>query len=71
MKKKRYLESGKIVNTHGIKGELKIYPWCDSPEFLLITGFIRRRLIFPVCPCTRAWDYGLEGISDKRRPALY
>lgn len=35
MENKRYLESGKIVNTHGIKGELKVYPWCDSPEFLL------------------------------------
>ena len=29
-----YLEAGKIVNTHGIRGELKIQPWCDSPEFL-------------------------------------
>ena len=30
-----YLESGKVVNTHGVKGEIKILPWCDSPEFLL------------------------------------
>ena len=29
------LECGKIVNTHGIRGEVKIVPWCDSPEFLL------------------------------------
>lgn len=34
MQRKQYLESGKIVNTHGIKGEVKIQPWCDSPEFL-------------------------------------
>ena len=34
MEKKQFLESGKIVNTHGIKGEVKIQPWCDSPEFL-------------------------------------
>ena len=34
MEKKRYLECGKIVNTHGIRGEVKIQPWCDSPEFL-------------------------------------
>lgn len=27
--------SGEIVNTHGINGEFKINPWCDSPEFLL------------------------------------
>lgn len=33
--KKRYLEAGKIVNTHGIAGEVKILPWADGPEFLL------------------------------------
>lgn len=26
------LEIGKIVNTHGIRGELKVQPWCDDPE---------------------------------------
>lgn len=31
---KKLLESGKIVNTHGIKGEVKAVPWCDYPEFL-------------------------------------
>lgn len=25
-------EIGKVVNTHGIRGELKIQPWCDEPE---------------------------------------
>ena len=29
-----YLETGKIVGTHGIKGELRVEPWCDSPAFL-------------------------------------
>ena len=33
--KKQFLETGKIVTTHGIKGELKVMPWCDTPEFLL------------------------------------
>lgn len=32
--KKQFLESGKIVGTHGIRGEVRIDPWCDSPEFL-------------------------------------
>lgn len=32
--KKQYLDSGKIVGTHGIRGEVRIDPWCDSPEFL-------------------------------------
>ena len=30
-----YLETGEVVTTHGIHGELKIYPWADSPDFLL------------------------------------
>ena len=33
--KKTYLEAGKIVNTHGIAGEVKVVPWCDEPAFLL------------------------------------
>lgn len=32
--KTKFLEAGQIVNTHGIRGEVKIVPWCDSPEFL-------------------------------------
>lgn len=31
---KTFLEIGKIVGTHGLKGEVRIEPWCDSPEFL-------------------------------------
>ena len=29
------LQTGKIVSTHGTRGEVKILPWADSPEFLL------------------------------------
>ena len=25
------LECGRVLNTHGIRGEIKIDPWCDSP----------------------------------------
>lgn len=32
--KKQYLEAGKIVTTHGVKGEVKIMPYCDSAELL-------------------------------------
>lgn len=32
--KKQYLEAGKIVTTHGIKGEIKIMPYTDYPELL-------------------------------------
>lgn len=30
---KEYLELGKIVGTHGIRGELRVNPLCDTPEF--------------------------------------
>ena len=33
--RERYLEAGEVVGTHGVKGEVKIYPWADGPEFLL------------------------------------
>ena len=32
--KKEFLEAGKIVTTHGIRGEVKIMPYTDSPELL-------------------------------------
>lgn len=32
--KKEYLEAGKIVTTHGIRGEVKIMPYTDSPDLL-------------------------------------
>lgn len=31
---KQYLEAGKIVRTHGVRGEVCLEPWADSPEFL-------------------------------------
>lgn len=31
---KQFLEIGKIVSVFGIKGEVKVQPWCDSGEFL-------------------------------------
>lgn len=30
---KQYVEAGKIVNTHGVTGEVKIEVWLDSPAF--------------------------------------
>ena len=32
--KKEYLEAGKIVTTHGIRREVKIMPYTDTPELL-------------------------------------
>ena len=29
---KKYIDTGKILNTHGVKGDLKVDSWCDSVE---------------------------------------
>lgn len=34
MEKKQFLEIGQIVNTHGLKGDVRVDPWCDGPEFI-------------------------------------
>ena len=33
MEKKAFIEAGRIVNTHGVQGEVKIEVWLDSPRF--------------------------------------
>ena len=30
----QFVEAGEIVTTHGIKGEMKVLPWVDSPDVL-------------------------------------
>ncbi len=41
---KNLLEIGQIVNTHGLRGDVKVMPWCDDPEvfhelaYVLIDG---------------------------------
>ena len=40
--KLQFLEAGEIVSTHGVRGEVKVYPWGDGPEFL--TDFNRVRI---------------------------
>ena len=32
--REKFLEAGQIVSTHGLKGEVRVMPWCDSAEFL-------------------------------------
>ncbi len=49
--KLQYLEAGEIVTTHGVRGELKVLPWADGPEFLL--DFKRVRI--------DGTDYKVEG----------
>ena len=40
--KLQYLQAGEVVTTHGIRGEMKVLPWSDGPEFL--TEFVRVRI---------------------------
>ena len=65
---KEFLEAGKIINTHGIRGEIKIDPWADSAQFL--TSF--DRFFIDGAPfrvlCARAHKgfliAALDGVSD-------
>lgn len=38
MGKEQYIEAGRIVNTHGVAGEVKIEVWLDSPQFMKRCG---------------------------------
>lgn len=53
--KKQFLEAGRIVGTHGLRGEIRVECWCDSPDFL--AGF--RTLYF---------DEGEVKLKVKSRP---
>ncbi|MFT9056543.1 MAG: ribosome maturation factor RimM [Ethanoligenens sp.] len=35
MARKRFLETGKIMSTQGLRGEVRVQPWCDNPDFLM------------------------------------
>ena len=51
--KKAYLECGKIINTHGFRGTVKLESWCDHPDILanlkhyyfLENGIYRQRCV--------------------------
>ena len=34
----QYLEAGKVVTTHGVRGEMKLELWCDGVDFLKKAG---------------------------------
>jgi 16S rRNA processing protein RimM len=37
-----FIQAGEIVSTHGVRGEMKVLPWADGPDFLL--DFFRVRI---------------------------
>jgi len=63
-----YIDAGRIVNTHGVRGEVKIEVWLDSPQMLasiprLFIGDTERRIL-----SSRVHQHfliaALEGIGD-------
>ncbi len=54
MKTDKYIECGKIVNTHGLDGAVKVESWCDSPyiladlsHFFILEGenFVEKKIV--------------------------
>lgn len=39
--KLQFLQAGEIVTCHGVRGEVKVLPWADGPDFLLDFNRIR------------------------------
>ena len=39
--KLEFIEAGEIVSTHGVKGEMKVLPWSDGPDFLVDFSRVR------------------------------
>lgn len=67
-----YLECGKIINTHGIDGAVKLESWCDSPDILadLERVFIKEGNIYKQYDVLRASVFKqfviakLDGVKD-------
>ena len=68
MEPSRYLEIGKIVNTHGVRGEVKLEPWADSPQQLKSLRNLRLKdRAFPILECRvhgRFVILKLEGVDS-------
>lgn len=68
----KYLEIGKIVNTHGFRGDVKAQSWCDAPEVITELKVIYRKIKneFTEVKVTKASVHKdmvllkLEGIDD-------
>lgn len=77
--KKDYLEAGEFVTTHGIAGELRLYPWSDGPDFLAgfstfyLDGAGRRPLqVAQIRPHKNICIVRLEGVDsiEAARPMI-
>jgi len=72
MEKKTYIECGKIINTHGCFGGVKLESWCDSPEilakmkriYLFEAGEYREIKVKKASVFKQFVLFDLEGITD-------
>ncbi|MBE6611707.1 MAG: 16S rRNA processing protein RimM [Ruminococcaceae bacterium] len=74
MSQEQYLECGRIINTHGVRGACKIESWCDTPEVLcdLPRMFYKKKDEFIELTVTKAsvhkgcglvYFYGIDSIE--------
>ena len=71
--KHEYLECGKIINTHGFRGAVKIESWCDTPRVLasLHTVWLQTKTGFTPLQVQKASVLGVfvvaefPGVSDE------
>lgn len=77
--KKQYLECGKIINTHGFRGTVKLECWCDSPQILagLSTLYVQKESVYVPIRVLRTSVFrqfvlaDLEGVdSEEKAEAL-
>lgn len=72
MIKKDYIECGKIINTHGCKGGLKLESWCNTPEdlaslkkvFLMEDGNYKKHKVIKASVFKQFVLLDIEGITD-------
>ena len=68
MEPSRFLEIGKIINTHGVRGEVKLEPWADSPQQLKsLKNLWSEGKAFPILECRphgRFVILKLEGVDS-------
>lgn len=78
--KNQHLECGKIINIHGIKGALKIEPWCDSPRVVSDLkriyiqnkdGSLSEKKVIKASVATRFVLMLIEGVGDPDTARLY
>ncbi len=77
MEKKQYLECAIIINTHGVRGDVKLESLCDSPEvladlkrvFVLENGRYREIKVIHTSIFKQFVLASLEGVTDMDQAA--